>query len=60
MAVKQNRGVPQVPTGLAQAHKDRAATTMAEFLYLHEKELRAFPDRLQDIVCNEEKVSLGH
>ncbi len=52
-------GFPKFQPDWPESERDRAANNIAEFLNLHEKDLHAFPDRMQDMVCNEVKVSLN-
>jgi len=51
-------GFPEFEPDWPEVQKDGAASAMAEFLRSHDKELRAFPVRLEDIICTEKKLSL--
>jgi hypothetical protein len=51
-------GAPEFQSDWPEKDKDAAIANLADFLTLHESELRAFPVRLKDAVCFGESVYL--
>jgi hypothetical protein len=51
-------GAPEFQPDWPEFDKDTAITEITEFLRMHEKELRAFPGRPQDMTCPGESVYL--
>lgn len=51
-------GFPDFRPDWPAGDKDTAAANIEEFLRLHEKDLRAFPARVQDMACIREEVYL--